>query len=185
MGADPTKARVVLLNHEFIDTSISSNWGAFKRRAASRQGVGQIQNDKHYPKISYLIQLGGKVFANLFVFLYVGILHLASTAGAQKVVSLFSNARRSKASTINWITVTSRVGAAAIGGYALTYACTAWLSIVLPLGKSEAVLTASMISFVIYTAAILWAFAATTPMGAWLVLLIATGLLGGMTFLMT
>ena len=81
--------------------------------------------------------------------------------------------------------MTSRVGAAAIGGYALTYACTAWLSIVLPLGKSEAVLTASMISFVIYTAAILWAFAATTPMGAWLVLLIATGLLGGMTFLMT
>ena len=73
MGADPTKARVVLLNHEFIDTSISSNWGAFKRSAASRQGVGQIQKDKHYPKISYLIQIGGKVFANSFVFLYVGI----------------------------------------------------------------------------------------------------------------
>ena len=81
--------------------------------------------------------------------------------------------------------MTSRVGAAAFGGYALTYACTAWLSVVLPLAKSEAVLTASMISFVIYTAAILWAFAATTPMGAWLVLLIATELLGGMTFLMT
>jgi hypothetical protein len=98
---------------------------------------------------------------------------------------LFSKARRSKLSATNWITVTSRVGAAAFGGYALTYACTAWLSVVLPLAKSEAVLTASMMSFLIYTAAILWAFAATTPMGAWLVLLIATGLLGGMTLLMT
>jgi len=81
--------------------------------------------------------------------------------------------------------VTSRVAAAAFGGYALAYACTAWLSAVLPLGKSEAVLTASMVSFVIYTAAILWAFAATTPMRAWLVLLIPTALLGGMTLLMT
>ncbi|GJL61025.1 MAG: hypothetical protein NPIRA03_38820 [Nitrospirales bacterium] len=110
---------------------------------------------------------------------------MASTSGAQKVVSLFSRARRSKSSTTNWITVTSRVGAATCGGYALTYACTAWLSAVLPLAKSEAVLTASMISFVIYTAAILWAFAANTPMRAWLVLLISTGLLSGMTVLMT
>ncbi|MGP0591214.1 iron transporter [Nitrospira sp. T9] len=98
---------------------------------------------------------------------------------------MFSKARRSKSSAITWITVSSRVGAAACGGYALTYACTAWLSVILPLAKSEAVLTASMMSFVIYTAAILWAFAAITPMRAWLVLLISTGLLGGMTLLMT
>lgn len=79
----------------------------------------------------------------------------------------------------------SRVGAATLGGYALAYACTGFLSITLPLTKSEAVLTASMMSFVIYTAAILWAFAATTPMRAWLVLLIPTAVFRGMTLLMT
>lgn len=94
--------------------------------------------------------------------------------------------RRSiSSSKVTWFSVTSRVAAAALGGYALAYATTGWLSVILPLDKSEAVLTASMMSFVIYTAAILWAFAATSPIGAWLVLLIATGLLGGMTFLMT
>ncbi|GJL68173.1 MAG: hypothetical protein NPIRA06_08080 [Nitrospirales bacterium] len=71
------------------------------------------------------------------------------------------------------------------GGYALAYACTAWLSIVLPLAKSEAVLTASMMSFLIYMGAILCAFATATPMRAWVVLLIPTVLLVGMTLLMT
>lgn len=83
------------------------------------------------------------------------------------------------------MTVTSRVGAATLGGYALSYACTAFLSVVLPLAKSEAVLTASMVAFVTYTAAILWAFAAATPLRAWFVLLIPTALFGGMTLLMT
>ncbi|HNP60374.1 MAG TPA: DUF3649 domain-containing protein [Nitrospirales bacterium] len=97
---------------------------------------------------------------------------------------MLSKARRTKSSN-TWITTSSRVAAAVFGGYALAYACTAWLSMVLPLAKSEAVLTASMMSFLIYTGAILCAFATATPMRAWVVLLIPTLLLGGMTLLMT
>jgi hypothetical protein len=98
---------------------------------------------------------------------------------------VFAKASRSKSFfNITGISVISRVAAAALGGYALAYACTAFLSVVLPLAKSEAVLTASMASFVIYTAAILWAFAAATPIRAWYVLLIPTALFGGMTLLM-
>jgi hypothetical protein len=99
---------------------------------------------------------------------------------------LFAKAVRSKTSSkITSISVTSRVTAATLGGYALAYACTGFLSVALPLAKSEAVLTASMISFVIYTAAILWAFGAATPMRAWFVLFISTALFGGLTLLMT
>ncbi|MDR4495824.1 MAG: DUF3649 domain-containing protein [Nitrospirales bacterium] len=88
-------------------------------------------------------------------------------------------------SKVTGIVVTSRVAAAALGGYALTYACTAFLSVVLPLARSEAVVTASMVSFLIYTAAILWAFAAATPILAWFVLLIPTVLFGGLSWLMS
>ena len=72
---------------------------------------------------------------------------------------------------LSWQNVTSRVAAAALGGYVFTYAATACLTLLLPLHKTEAVLTASMLSFTLYTAAILWAFAAPTPGRAWLGLL--------------
>ncbi|MGD9850585.1 MAG: iron transporter [Nitrospirales bacterium] len=88
-------------------------------------------------------------------------------------------------SKITWLSVVSRIGAATLGGYALAYACTAFLSVVLPLAKSEAVLIASMVAFVIYAAAILWAFAADSPIRAWFVLLIPTALFGSMTLFMT
>lgn len=65
-----------------------------------------------------------------------------------------------------------RVIAAACGGYGLAYAATACLLLLLPLPKSEAALTATMFSFLIYTGAIIWAFAAPTPKKAWLWLLI-------------
>jgi hypothetical protein len=68
----------------------------------------------------------------------------------------------------------SRVGAATLGGYALTYAATACLTLLLPVPQSEAVLTAAMLSFAIYTAAILWAFAAATPTRTWIGLLLPT-----------
>lgn len=68
--------------------------------------------------------------------------------------------------------VAIRVAAAACGGYALTYAATACLMLLLPMPKSEAVLTATMFSFLIYTGAIIWAFAAPTPKKAWVGLLI-------------
>ena len=79
---------------------------------------------------------------------------------------------------VSWRNVTARVLGAAFGGYALTYAATACLTLSLPLANSEAVLTAAMLSFVIYTAAILWAFAASTPIRAWIGLLIPAAVCG-------
>lgn len=72
---------------------------------------------------------------------------------------------------LSWTDITSRVGAAALGGYALTYAFTACLTLLLPLPKSEAILTAAMLSFLLYAGAIIGAFAAATSWRAWIGLL--------------
>jgi hypothetical protein len=68
--------------------------------------------------------------------------------------------------------VTWRVAAATCGGYGLTYAATACSMLLLPFSKTEALLTATMSSFIIYTSAIIWAFAAPTPKQAWLGLIV-------------
>ncbi|MDN5941031.1 MAG: hypothetical protein L0H94_04020 [Nitrospira sp.] len=78
----------------------------------------------------------------------------------------------------SWQNVVSRVGAAVLGGYALTYAFTACLTLLLPLAKTEAVLTAAMFSFILYTGAVLWAFAASTPARAWAGLLVPAACCG-------
>ncbi|MGC4098087.1 MAG: hypothetical protein QM706_13310, partial [Nitrospira sp.] len=71
--------------------------------------------------------------------------------------------KKTHSKPLSWNNVASRVGAAALGGYALTYACTACLTLLLPLPKTEAILTAAMFSFLLYAGAIIWAFAAATP----------------------
>lgn len=82
--------------------------------------------------------------------------------------------KRKHSKPLSWQHVASRVGAAALGGYALTYAATACLTLLLPLRKTEAILTAAMLSFLLYAGAIIWAFAAATPWRAWLGLLAPT-----------
>ncbi|MBX3302867.1 MAG: DUF3649 domain-containing protein [Nitrospira sp.] len=77
-------------------------------------------------------------------------------------------------SPLSWKHVASRVGAAALGGYAFTYAFTACLTLLLPLPRTEALLTAAMLSFLLYAGAIIWAFTAATPWRAWLGLLAPT-----------
>lgn len=72
----------------------------------------------------------------------------------------------------SWANVSSRIVAAALGGYGLSYAFTACLTLLLPFSKSEAALTATMVSFILYTGAILWAFAASTPRRAWIGLVV-------------
>lgn len=62
----------------------------------------------------------------------------------------------------------SRILAAIAGGYALAYALAACVSLILPMARSEAVLTASMLSFAVYTAAVIWAFSAKTAKRAWI-----------------
>ena len=85
---------------------------------------------------------------------------------------------RLRSKKLCWQNVTSRVAAAALGGYVLTYTATACLTVLLPFQKTEAILTAAMLSFAIYTGAILWAFAAATPGRAWLGLLVPAAVCG-------
>lgn len=55
--------------------------------------------------------------------------------------------------TTTWAAV-SRITAAILGGYAFTYAFTAALARVLPLDKVDALISASLLSFAVYTGAI-------------------------------
>ncbi|MGQ9364979.1 DUF3649 domain-containing protein [Azospirillum sp. ST 5-10] len=70
--------------------------------------------------------------------------------------------------------VGSRVLAAGAGGYALSAAVAVWLGLVLPGPRSEAVTTGILVSFLVMTGAVLWAFGARSTLRAWLGLLLPT-----------
>ena len=72
-----------------------------------------------------------------------------------------------------------RTLAALLGGYALTSASVIFLGAVLPLPKGQAVLAASLCSFAVYAAVIVWAFATPSLQRIWRVLLAASLLLSG------
>ncbi len=73
--------------------------------------------------------------------------------------------------------VASRVAAAAFGGYAFTSAATVLLSLVWPIPKAQAVLSATMLSFTVYTVAVIWVFSTRSATRAWVGLAGATALL--------
>lgn len=73
--------------------------------------------------------------------------------------------------------IAARVFAAMIGGYALTWALTGALAVLLPLHRADAVIYPGMLAFPVYTAAILWCVAARSALRAWLVLGVPTVLL--------
>ncbi|MEY4544228.1 MAG: hypothetical protein RL685_423 [Pseudomonadota bacterium] len=69
--------------------------------------------------------------------------------------------------------IVSRSVAAVLGGYAFSAACVALFAVGLPLSgmaRSEAVLLASMLGFLLYLGAILWAFSERRLDRVWLVL---------------
>ena len=70
--------------------------------------------------------------------------------------------------TSAWVPILSRTLAALVGGYVFTYAFTAALARLLPLDNVDSMIVASLLSFVIYTFAILWAFAARHQWSAWM-----------------
>jgi len=80
--------------------------------------------------------------------------------------------------------VASRVGAAAVGGYGLTSAATVLLSLVLPFSKANAVATASMLSFALYTFVIVWVFSTRSAIRAWLWIVGTTAILGALCYLL-
>lgn len=80
--------------------------------------------------------------------------------------------------------IASRVVAAALGGYVLSALCAVALAVFLPLARPEAVLTGTMLSFIVYTGAVIWVFAAASAIRAWIGLAVpsvalALGLLAG------
>ncbi|GAA7755658.1 DUF3649 domain-containing protein [Cupriavidus metallidurans] len=66
----------------------------------------------------------------------------------------------------------SRVIAAVVGGYAVAALCTGCLSLALvrwtDVARSEAVMTATLMSFLWFALAVIWVFAASTAWRAWI-----------------
>lgn len=80
------------------------------------------------------------------------------------------------------VAVASRALAAIVGGYALAAMATGCLSLALVHGaglpRAEAVLTATLLSFLWYGVAVVWVFAVDSAWRAWLGLLAPCALLG-------
>lgn len=76
--------------------------------------------------------------------------------------------------------VAVRAVAAIFGGYAVSGMAAAVLALYLPIGRAEAALTGTMASFVVYTCAVLWVFAARSAARAWLGLVVLTLPLGAL-----
>ena len=74
--------------------------------------------------------------------------------------------------------VAGRVLLAAFGGYAVAALATAFLSLTLPMVRSEAVATATLLSFAILAGAVIWVFAARTLTRAAIGLALPLALLG-------
>jgi len=79
--------------------------------------------------------------------------------------------------------VASRVAAAAFGGYALTSAATALLALLWPAPRAQAVLWATMLSFIVYTIAVIWVFTTRSATRAWMGMLVATVMVAALAWL--
>ncbi|RAI60719.1 iron transporter [Roseicella frigidaeris] len=65
------------------------------------------------------------------------------------------------------IDIIGRVLAALLGGYALSYAVSGALALLLPVPRPDAVYISGMLAYLPMTFAVLWAFAARTALRAW------------------
>jgi hypothetical protein len=81
-------------------------------------------------------------------------------------------------STACSLSVAMRIIAAVVGGYALAHSLPIAIAAVMPITKAEAALFAIQGSFLVYTAAVIWVFAARNARAAWLGLLVPTALTG-------
>jgi hypothetical protein len=65
--------------------------------------------------------------------------------------------------------VVARILSAVVGGYALAYTATAFLSVYLPMSRPDRVSLSSLACFIVWVAAIIYAFGAKSPWRAvWL-----------------
>ena len=77
----------------------------------------------------------------------------------------------------------SRTLAAVFGGYALAACATTALALWLPAAPATAVITANLLSFLIYTVAVLWAFATRSAARAWVGILMPALVLAALAWL--
>lgn len=78
------------------------------------------------------------------------------------------------------LSVASRVVAAILGGYVLTALATFALAIFLPLSNAEASMTATLLSFLIYSCAVIGVFATRTAWRAWAGIVVPAVVLGAL-----
>ena len=88
-----------------------------------------------------------------------------------------------KTARVDWryrLTIASRTLAAAAGGYAVAAAFAVALSLALAkaMPRVDAVLTATMLAWLAYAAAVAWVFYARTSWGAWLGTLAPAAVMG-------
>ncbi|WP_050479166.1 DUF3649 domain-containing protein [Herbaspirillum rhizosphaerae] len=81
--------------------------------------------------------------------------------------------------------VASRAVAAIAGGYALAATAAALLAVALPMAPAEAVIAATLTSFIVFCCAVLWVFAARTAWRAWAGIVLPGALLGLALLMMT
>lgn len=91
----------------------------------------------------------------------------------------------SKNLSLSHWSIASRVLAALFGGYALAYGFTAFFSVFLPLAKADRVVFSSLACFAVWTAAVIYVFAARSATRAWLWLVGLTAVLCLAAFLPT
>ncbi len=71
--------------------------------------------------------------------------------------------------------------AALLGGYLFTAAFIACLAVIWPGRLADAMQTGLMLSFAVYSGAMIWAFSQANWQRAWLVMLIPAAIMWGMT----
>jgi hypothetical protein len=70
------------------------------------------------------------------------------------------------------LAVTSRVLAAVLGGYIVAALASVSLTLWVPMGRADAVVTGMMTSFLAYLGAVIWCFACRSAWRAWLGLIV-------------
>lgn len=76
------------------------------------------------------------------------------------------------------LAVTSRVIAAAVGGYAVASLASVCLAWGLPMARAQAVITSMMLAFIVYLLVVLWCFACRSAYRAWAGILACALVLG-------
>ncbi len=79
--------------------------------------------------------------------------------------------------------VAARAVAAIAGGYVLTSIASALIAIALPLPRADAVTIATLLSFVVYTCVILWVFATSSALRAWIGVVASSSVLGALLWI--